>query len=82
MTSSQYRRTADLPVDHDHAAAFSDVAAVPAGFDSDSYQPLADGPDAGHPVGGGWEAWDHDGANAADWPGTHHVAHPGFDHFA
>lgn len=73
---------ADLPADHDHAAPFSDVAAVPAGFDSDSYQPPADGPDAGHPVDGGWEAWEHDGAHAADWPGSHHAAHPGFDHFA
>lgn len=30
---------AELPVGHDHAAPFSDVAAVPARFDSDSYQP-------------------------------------------
>ena len=38
--------------------------------------------DAGHPVDGGWEAWEHDGAHADDWPGSHHAAHPGFDHFA
>lgn len=72
----------DLPTGREVSTPFSDVAAVSTAFGSDSYQDPAATPDAGHPVDGGWVAWEHHDADAADWPGSHHAAHPGFDHFA
>ena len=72
----------DQQVAHEPFAPFSDVAAVPSGFDSDPYQDPGAMPDAGHPVDDGLAAWEHGDADASDWPGSHHAGHPGFDHFA
>jgi hypothetical protein len=71
-----------LPTGHEVSAPFSDVAAVPTELGSDSYHVPDVAPDANHPVDGGLLAWEHGDADSADWPGSHHNVHPGFDHFA